>query len=94
MSNTAERTFEEIPDNLRNKFYEDIIADVECPQSMRDPDNNYGARTLAIFITKKRTHHLWVNLNIIMETLKNNDVSNNEVQQIYRVICKHLINMQ
>ena len=94
MSNIAEIAFEQMPDNLREQFYENIIADPECPKSLKDPDNNYGARTLAFFITKRRTHHLWCNLNMIMQTLKMNNVADNETMQIYSVICKHLINMQ
>lgn len=60
------------------------------PEKLRNPDMTFYARGFHILMTRSKSEHNWADLNNIINTLKFNDVTQEEANITLYVISKYI----
>lgn len=84
------KLFNSLSDSQRKDLLEKIIEDSMLPEKLRDPDTNYSACAFHILMTRSKLDHKWADLNSIINTLKINNITEEEANITLYVITKYI----
>jgi len=91
MSNLLVYTlFDSLNDIQRKQLLVKVTEDDMLPKKLRDPDSTYSARGFHILMERSKSAHNWANLENIIQTLKINDVTEEEANIALYVITKYI----
>jgi hypothetical protein len=82
--------FDLLTDYQRKKLLVKITEDDMLPKKLRDPDSTYSARGFHILMERSKSANNWVNLENIIQTLKINDVTEEEANIALYVIRNYI----
>ncbi len=84
------KLFDSLSDTQRKDLLEKVKVDSMLPEKLRDPDANFSARGFHILMTRSKLDHNWADLTSIINTLKINNVNEEEANITLYVISKYI----
>ena len=84
------KLFESLTDSQREELLEKVKADSMLPEKLRDPDTTFSARGFHILMTRSRFEHNWADLTSIINTLKINNITEEEANITLYIITKYI----